>query len=479
MRYPDDVQRLRVVGGPPAAARALHLRPHPGLQVEHVDRRRRCRADPHVPGRPRLPRPMPYSFSVPLPVRRPTQLVVEVLEGRLVRIDGPRDGDELGGGKLGAAVVDQLAHVRRECGIAATVSGRCGIARRRAGAATERRADGSGWRGLASWGHGFASDGPVDEGRTMRGRAGTTPRRWLDIVAVACLWMASPDAHRVPPRPVEPRSALRLPPARAPSPSRPSSREASYAPTQGCTSPLVYCGGPIVASPDVVQVSWNDPGVGGTVAAVAETIPRDWWPAIVSPQAGYLAWLTEYGTVGPRTESTGSRARARPSRGFGSYTGLYRITPSAGEPGRAARRHGRSAPSSPRRSPRGCCRHPPRRFGSVHTLYMIDLPPSVTTVTLTFAGTTAAARARTSAATTWGRPSAARPLAMPSSRTLTSACAGCAPDGLEQDLGHHALARARGGHHRPGPVPGEPDAHVDRLHAPRRAGTSSRRAAAR
>ena len=71
---------------------------------------------------------------------------------------------------------------------------------------------------------------------------------------------------------------------------------ASYAPTGGCASPLQYYGGPIVGNPVVVQVSWNDPT--SVVSASVETYLQTWWPAIISPQAGYLAWLTEYDTSG-------------------------------------------------------------------------------------------------------------------------------------------------------------------------------------
>ncbi|HEX8791008.1 MAG TPA: hypothetical protein VF765_08640, partial [Polyangiaceae bacterium] len=73
------------------------------------------------------------------------------------------------------------------------------------------------------------------------------------------------------------RSAKRAPLAHAPTDSYPG--------TYGCTTPLVYYGGPIISKPNVVQVSWNLPT--STVDSGVETYLSSWWPAILSPQTNY------------------------------------------------------------------------------------------------------------------------------------------------------------------------------------------------
>ncbi len=126
---------------------------------------------------------------------------------------------------------------------------------------------------------------------------------------------------------------------------------ASYAPTGGCASPLQYYGGPIIGNPVVVQVSWNDPT--SVVSASVETYLQTWWPAIISPQAGYLAWLTEYDALSLNgvdglagSTDPGGRAATRDS------TRSRRRSQTRGRPSTTAR----SARRSSRKSRRASCR---------------------------------------------------------------------------------------------------------------------------
>lgn len=190
-------------------------------------------------------------------------------------------------------------------------------------------------------------------------------------------------------------------------------------------------------------MSWNDPGVGGTVAVVAEGYLATWWPAIVSPQAGYLAWLTEYGTVG-LDGIDGQPGSNQTFAGFGSYTGLYRITPSPANQGSqlddTAIRAELAAQITAGMLPQPTC----DASGRCDTLYMVDLPPAVTTVTLTFGGQTqqlCSSFCGYHMGTTLG----GKTFGYAVFPDLTSACPGCAPDGLEQDLGtlhSHEMAEA-------------------------------------
>ncbi len=160
---------------------------------------------------------------------------------------------------------------------------------------------------------------------------------------------------------------------------------ASYSPTGGCNTPLVYYGGPIMAKPDVVQVSWNDPT--SSVASSIETYLSTWWPAIVSQQANYLSLLDQYSTVGVAAKD-GNAGSNQTFAGYGTYHGLYKITPAAANQG-ASVDDSAIGPEIVAQIKAG--KLPTPQFdanGFSNTIYMVDFPPSVTSITMTFAGST-------------------------------------------------------------------------------------------
>ena len=175
------------------------------------------------------------------------------------------------------------------------------------------------------------------------------------------------------------RSRAKLAPQTAHAPT------ASYSPTGGCGSALVYYGGPIIAKPDVVQVSWNDPT--SSVASSIETYLSTWWPAIVSQQANYLSLLDQYSTAGVAARD-GNAGSNQTFAGYGTYHGLYKITPSAANQG-ASIDDSAIGPEIVAQIKAG--KLPTPQFdanGYSNTIYMIDFAPSVTSITLTFAGST-------------------------------------------------------------------------------------------
>jgi hypothetical protein len=217
----------------------------------------------------------------------------------------------------------------------------------------------------------------------------------------------------------------------------------AYPPTGGCGTPLEYYGGPIIADPIVVQVSWNDPGTTGTVPASVEGYLQTWWPAILSPQAGYLAWLTEYNTAGVTAKDGGSGSNQTFS-GHGTYAGLTKITPSAASQG-ASLSDAQIAAELVAQLTAGHLPQPTYDgAGHCNTIYMIDFPPSVTSISLTFAGSTSyscsgfcgyhGGTSYNGGYIYYG--------VMPD---VTSACTSCMPDGLDQDMGllhSHELGEA-------------------------------------
>jgi hypothetical protein len=242
------------------------------------------------------------------------------------------------------------------------------------------------------------------------------------------------------------RHGIIRPPPRAATPRQPDAKRlfnASYPATGGCGTPLVYYGGPIIADPIVVQVSWNDPVTNGTVPSSVETYLQSWWPAIISPEAGYLSWLTEYSTAG-KPGQDGAAGSNQTFSGHGTYGSTFHITPSVANQGATltdtmiaaelvAQIDAFSLPA-PTFDATGHC----------NTIYMIDFPPSVTSISLTFGGSTIVScndfcgyhggTAYQGSYIYYG--------VMPD---VTSACTSCMPDGLNQDLGllhSHELAEA-------------------------------------
>ncbi len=243
------------------------------------------------------------------------------------------------------------------------------------------------------------------------------------------------------------RGALRTPPGgRIPATSA-AGPALSYPPTQGCTTPLAYCGGPIVAHPAVVQVSWDDPGPGGAVDPATEQLLQAWWPAVLSSEAGYLSWLTEYGTAG-RNGIDGLPGSGQTFAGAGAYVGLVRMTPTAASRGAVIDdrtiRAELIAQIMAGTLPSPSC----DAEGRCDTLYMIDLPPRVTGVTVTSVGQTetlCASFCGYHAGATFAGEGGSGTFAYAVFPDLTSACPACAPDGVAQDLGtshSHELAEA-------------------------------------
>ena len=183
-------------------------------------------------------------------------------------------------------------------------------------------------------------------------------------------------------------AGIMRPPSRSgakPAPQAVHAPTASYPPPQGCNTPLVYYGGPIIAKPDVVQVSWNDPG--SSVASSIETYLSTWWPAIVSQQANYLSLLDQYSTAGVAARD-GQAGSNQTFAGYGTYHGLYKITPSAANQG-ASIDDSAIGPEIVAQIKAG--KLPTPQFdanGFSNTIYMVDFAPSVTSITMTFAGST-------------------------------------------------------------------------------------------
>jgi Cys-rich repeat protein len=135
----------------------------------------------------------------------------------------------------------------------------------------------------------------------------------------------------------------------------------------------------------VVQVSWNDPG--NAVPTATETFLETWWPAIISPQGGYLAWLTEYDTTG----LNGQDGQPGSNQAFtaATYGGHFAITPSVANQGTTV---DNSAIGSELVAQITAGSLPAPTFdanGNNNTLYMIDFPVGVS-ITLTFGGQTSA-----------------------------------------------------------------------------------------
>lgn len=218
---------------------------------------------------------------------------------------------------------------------------------------------------------------------------------------------------------------------------------ASYQPTGGCGSPLQYFGGPIIADPTVVQVSWNDSGTNGAVPSTVESYLEAWYPAILSPQANYLALLTQYGTAGLNGQD-GMPGSNQTFSGQGTYGGLFKITPSVANQGATiddtqiaaelVAQIGAGTLPAPTFDGNGHC----------DTLYMIDFPPTVTSITFTFAGQQAAS-CKDFCGYHMGTTYQGKPIFYGVHPDFTQACPSCAPDGLQQDLGlihSHELAEA-------------------------------------
>lgn len=233
-------------------------------------------------------------------------------------------------------------------------------------------------------------------------------------------------------RPPPPGRAMRAPATAPPA--------VSYPPTNGCASPLEYFGGAIIAKPAVVQVSWNDPGTTGTVPSSVEGYLHSWWPAIVSPQAGYLAWLTEYNTVGHNGKD-GLAGSGQTFAGSGTYAGLFKITPAAANQTAAVTDTQIQAELV---AQIGAGHLPAPTFDATGRCNTIYFPPSVTDISFTFAGT--AQHSCTDfcgyhGATTY----AGKHVYYGVHPDLSSACTACAPDGLQQDVAmvhSHELAEA-------------------------------------
>jgi hypothetical protein len=216
---------------------------------------------------------------------------------------------------------------------------------------------------------------------------------------------------------------------------------ASYAPTNGCASPLQYYGGAIVANPEIVQVSWNDFGTTGTVSPSVEVYLQTWWPAIISPQARYIGLLGEYDTVG----LNGQDGLAGSNQTFGqsgTYEGLYKITPSLANQAAAIDDTQIGAEVVAQIT---AGRLPAPTFdanGHCNTIYMIDFPPSVTDISFTFAGSVAHA-CTDFCGYHMGTEYQGQNIYYGVFPDFTAACPACAPDGLQQDVGmvhSHELA---------------------------------------
>jgi uncharacterized membrane protein YgcG len=234
---------------------------------------------------------------------------------------------------------------------------------------------------------------------------------------------------------------VRPPPPRVADPTQAGPPTASYAPTNGCASPLEYYGGAIVANPVVVQVSWNDLGTAGTVSTSVEGYLQTWWPAIMSAQAGYLGLLSEYDTVGLNGQD-GLAGSNQTFGGSGTYEGLYKISPSLANQA-AAIDDTQIAAEVVAQLTAG--KLPAPTFdasGHCNTIYMIDFPPGVTDISLTFAGTVAHSCTDFCGYHT-GTQYQGKNIYYGVYPDFTTACTACAPDGLQQDVGmvhSHELA---------------------------------------
>jgi hypothetical protein len=218
---------------------------------------------------------------------------------------------------------------------------------------------------------------------------------------------------------------------------------ASYPPTNGCASPLVYYGGAIISRPAVVQVSWNVPFTNGTVPSSVESYLASWWPAILSPQAGYLAWLSEYDTAALLGQD-GLAGSNQSFAGFGAYVGLFHISPATANQG-AAVTDTQIAAELVAQIEAGHLPAPTfDATGSCNTVYMIDFPPSVTDLSFTLAGSTAHS-CTDFCGYHGGTRYQGKNIYYGVHPDFSSACPACAPDGLQPDLGlvhSHELAEA-------------------------------------
>jgi MYXO-CTERM domain-containing protein len=205
----------------------------------------------------------------------------------------------------------------------------------------------------------------------------------------------------------------------------------------------VYYGGAIIARPAVVQVSWNDPATNGTVPSSVESYLKSWWPAIISPQAGYLSWLVEYNTVGHNGQD-GLAGSNQTFAGSGTYVGLFHILPGTANQG-ATLTDTQIASELAAQIAAGTLPAPTfDATGNCNTIYMIDFPPSVTDISFTFAGTVA------HQCTDWcgyhgSTQYQGHNIYYGVHPDFSAACTACAPDGLQQDLGlvhSHELAEA-------------------------------------
>ena len=234
---------------------------------------------------------------------------------------------------------------------------------------------------------------------------------------------------------------VRPPPPRVADPTQAGPPTASYAPTNGCASPLEYYGGAIVANPVVVQVSWNDLGTTGTVPTSVEAYLQTWWPAIISPQAGYLALLNEYDTVGVNGQD-GLAGSNQTFGGSGTYKGLYKITPSLANQATAIDDTQIGAEVVAQLT---AGKLPAPTFdanGRCNTIYMIDFPPGVTDISFTFAGSVAHS-CTDFCGYHMGTQYQGKNIYYGVYPDFTTACTACAPDGLQEDVGmvhSHELA---------------------------------------
>jgi len=192
----------------------------------------------------------------------------------------------------------------------------------------------------------------------------------------------------------------------------------------------------------VVQVSWNDPG--SSVASTVQTYLQTWWPAIISPQAGYLAWLQEYDTAG-KVGIDGLAGSNQTFRGYGTYAGLFSITPSAANQG-ATIDDSAIGPELVAQIEAGHLPQPTfDAAGNCNTVYMIDFPPLVTDISMTFGGATSNSCTDFCGyhfGTSFGAGKYIYYGVLPD---FTSACTACAIDGLQQAVGlvhSHELAEA-------------------------------------
>lgn len=214
-----------------------------------------------------------------------------------------------------------------------------------------------------------------------------------------------------------------------------------YPSPYGCSTPVSYYGGPIIESPEVVQVSWNNPT--SSVATSVESYLQTWWPAIVSPQARYLGWLRQYFTEG-RNGKDDMPGSNQMFSGSGTYEGLFPITPS---PANQTTTLTDSAIAAELAAQIGAGNLPQPTFdatGNDNTIYMIDFPPDVTDISLTFAGATSqscSAFCAYHSGTTYN----GNVIYYGVFPDVTSACTSCAPDGVQPDIGmshSHELGEA-------------------------------------